>query len=296
MDLRVDFAFKLFFATGDTRYLIMLLNAIFENKQIPRVVTDLTVVNPSLERVAIEDKLSTLDIRATLEDGTSICIEMHLYDVVDLKYKTIRSLARVYSEELESGKKYSNQNNVICISFADGFIKDDSDIPIKNIHSLFYLMERDGHEVLTTDLEMHHINMKKFVNQFEKPPDEIEEICESLTKWLVFITQKKIDNKDAVRKICSGKDMEDAMKVLTRISADKIERQRYQRRLDELHSYNETLRIIEEQKKALADKDQELAEQKKTLADKDAALADKDAALADKDAQIAKLLTQHEAR
>jgi predicted transposase/invertase (TIGR01784 family) len=277
-----------------------------------------------MEKASIEDKLSILDVRATLADGTSICIEMHLYDVIDLKFKTLRSLARVYSEELEPGQKYRDRNNVICISFADGYLRDDSDIPIRKIHSLFYMIERDSHEVLTTDMEMHHINMNKFITQFEKPMDEMEEICESLKKWLVFITQKEIDDKDTVRRICTGKEMEDAMEALTKLSESKIERQRYQRRLDELYSYNELNRRLAEQNKAiadkdavlaeqsvaladrdaalaeqsaaLADKDAALAEQSAALADRDAALADKDAALADKDAQISKLLTQLEAR
>jgi predicted transposase/invertase (TIGR01784 family) len=235
-----------------------------------------------MEKASIEDKLSILDVRATLADGTSICIEMHLYDVIDLKFKTLRSLTRVYSEELESSQKYRNQNNVICISFADGYLRDDSNMPIKKIHSLFYVMERDSHEILTTDMEMHHINMNKFIVQIEKTMDEMEEICESLKKWLVFITQKKIDDKDAVRRVCSGKEMEDAMEALTKLSENKIERQRYQRRLDELHSYNELNR--------------KLAEQSAALADKDAALAEQSVALADKDAQISKLLAQLEAR
>ena len=39
MDLRVDYAFKLFFAAGETKWLISLLNAIFENKGIPRAIS-----------------------------------------------------------------------------------------------------------------------------------------------------------------------------------------------------------------------------------------------------------------
>ena len=39
MDLRVDYAFKLVFGSGDTRFLISLLNAIFESKKFDRKVT-----------------------------------------------------------------------------------------------------------------------------------------------------------------------------------------------------------------------------------------------------------------
>jgi predicted transposase/invertase (TIGR01784 family) len=278
MDLRVDYAFKLFFATKETHRLISLLNAIFENKQIPRIITELSIVNPSLEKAAVEDKLSVLDIRAKLADGTNICIEMHLYDVIALKFKTLRSWARVYGEELQPGQKYRDQNMVICISFAGGHVTDISGKPIKQVHSLFQVMERDSHEVLVPDMELHYINMKAFIKNFEQLAAGTEKNFNKFTKWLILISQKEIKNKEAIMKICAEKELEDAMRTLTNISQDKIARQAYQRRLDELHTYNEIIRQIEAQ----------TAE----IADKDTALADKDAALADKDLQIANLLAQ----
>ena len=38
MDLRVDYAFKLVFGTGDTLPLVSLLNAVFANKKLPRKI------------------------------------------------------------------------------------------------------------------------------------------------------------------------------------------------------------------------------------------------------------------
>jgi hypothetical protein len=57
MDLRVDYAFKLIFGTGNTLFLVSLLNAIFANKKIPQVINSLTIVNPYLEKHSMEDKL-----------------------------------------------------------------------------------------------------------------------------------------------------------------------------------------------------------------------------------------------
>ena len=162
MDLRVDYAFKLLFATGETHRLISLLNAIFENKQIPRVIDALEVVNPFLEKAAIEDKLAILDIRATLQDGTSILIEMHLYDRLALKLKTMRSLARVFGEDLSAGQDYTEQNSAICIAFTNGPVPDVTGKPVKKVHSLFLTMERDSYEVLLSEMELHFIDMKAF--------------------------------------------------------------------------------------------------------------------------------------
>jgi len=77
MDLRIDYAFKLLFTKGNPRLLISLLNAIFANKKIPRVIKSLTVKNPYLDKESSEDKLSIQDIRAELDDGTTILIDYH---------------------------------------------------------------------------------------------------------------------------------------------------------------------------------------------------------------------------
>ena len=269
MDLRVDYAFKLFFATGETRRLVSLLNAIFENKQIPRVVTGLKIVNPFLEKAAAEDKLSVLDIRATLADGTTLCIEMHLYDLTALKYKTLRSWARVYGEDLAPSEGYTEQKSAICISFLNGAVTDAAESPVERIHSLFQVMERDGHEILVSDMELHYINMKAFVKHINKTGEKGAGYNQ-FTKWLIFITQKEIENKEMIKRICAEEEIRDAMKTLSRLSEDKIKRQAYQRRMDELYYYN----------KAMAEKDAALAEQSAVLAEQSAALADKDAEIA----------------
>ena len=67
--------------------------------KINRVVKNVTIRNPFLEKEAATDKLSILDIRAELEDGTTILIEMHLHGLREIKAKTIRSWARAYGED-----------------------------------------------------------------------------------------------------------------------------------------------------------------------------------------------------
>jgi predicted transposase/invertase (TIGR01784 family) len=140
MDMRVDYAFKAFFGTGDTLFLISLLNAIFANKKIPRIIKSLTIVNPHLEKHSKGDKLSILDIRAQLDDGTTILIEMHLYDLDDLKYKTVRSWARAYGEELKAGEGYTTQPPVICVTFANGSLDEGES---QKIHKCCKIMDID---------------------------------------------------------------------------------------------------------------------------------------------------------
>ena len=248
MDLRVDYAFKLFFAAGDKRRLISLLNAIFANKGINRKITDLTIVNPALEKASGDDKLSILDIRAILSDKSTACIEMHMYDLKEFKRKSVRSWARAYAEELDPGQGYLEQRPVICIAFINGPIDDATGAPVEKVHALFQVAERDDHRLLLEDMEMHFINMRAFVNAWRKGGD-----CEAetamFTKWLMLITQAEIKDRDAIISICEEEEeLRMAVETLSRLSADKINRQAYQRRLDEIHSYNMKLAKIDELK------------------------------------------------
>ena len=94
----------------------------------------------------------------------------------------------------------------------------------------------------------------------------------------------------------------DAVQELDRLSQDKNKRLAYQRRLDEVWSYNRILRQIAEKEMALAEKDTVIAEKDTALAEKDTALAEKEtvitemgSALAEKDTEISALRAQLDA-
>jgi hypothetical protein len=157
-------------------------------------------------------------------------------------------------------------------------------------------MERDSHELLLTQMELHYINMTAFVKHFEEMGATGSDY-NNFTKWLMFITHKDIENKEAVRKTCEGDaEMKEAFATLRILGGNEYKREAYYRRLDEKRSYEEVLRrkdaAIADKDAALADKDAALADQAAALADKDAALVNQAAALADKDALIAELMAK----
>ena len=241
MDLRVDYAFKLLFSTGDTLFLISLLNAIFANKKIPRIIKSLTIINPYLEKQSKEDKLSILDIRAELDDGTTTLVEMHLYDLYDLKYKTVRSWARAYGEELKTSEKYSTQPPVICVTFANGSL-DESES--QKIHKCCKIMDIDDHTIFTDAMELHYIDMQAFVKTINEKggigKGETEETM--LANWLAVITEKDINDKSIIKNICEEQEaIGMAVSTLVRLSEDKVTRQAYQKRQDEVMLYNKRI-------------------------------------------------------
>jgi len=264
MDLRVDYAFKLIFGSSDTLFLISLLNAIFANKKISRVIKSLTIENPYLEKHTKGDKLSILDVRAQLDDGTTVLIEMHLYDIDDLKYKTIRSWARTYGEEIKSGDNYSMQPSVICVTFANGSMDDGDN---QKIHKCCKIMDIDDNTIFTDALELHYIDMKAFVKTINKSggigKGETQETM--LANWLAVITEKDIKDKAIIKNICEEQEeISMAVSTLIKLSEDKVTRQEYLKRQDEIVLYNNRINILtrraETAERELKEKDAEIAE------------------------------------
>ncbi|MBG9830950.1 Rpn family recombination-promoting nuclease/putative transposase [Bacillus wiedmannii] len=76
VNLRIDFAFKQLFGTnGSEDILIAFLNAMLQ-KSLDSPITSLQLEDPHLHREYEEDKLSILDISATLNTGTKVNVEM----------------------------------------------------------------------------------------------------------------------------------------------------------------------------------------------------------------------------
>ena len=285
MDLRVDYAFKLIFGTGDTLFLISLLNAIFADKKIPRNIKSLTIVNPYLEKHSREDKLSILDIRAQLDDGSTILIEMHLYDIDDLKYKTIRSWARAYGEELKAGEGYSEQPPVICVTFANGSFDDGES---QKIHKCCKIMDIDDHTIFSDALELHYIDMNAFVKTINKTGciGKGETQDSTLAKWLAVITEKDIEDKKIIKNICrEQEEISMAVSTLVSLSEDKVTRQAYQKRQDEIMLYNKRINDY----KRVAEQESHRAEQERQRAEQaESALEEKDAIIAELRSQLGK--------
>ncbi|MCL2378011.1 MAG: Rpn family recombination-promoting nuclease/putative transposase [Defluviitaleaceae bacterium] len=271
MDLRIDFAFKLLFTRGNPRLLISLLNAIFANKRIPRVIKSLTVKNPYLDKESAEDKLSILDIRAELDDGTTILIEMHMYGLGQLKAKTIRSWARAFGAELEAGENYADQPPTIIIAFTNGtieFTENNENTDTEKIHRLCMIMDSEDFIVFTNAMELHYINMKAFAKAVNAADSiNINDAEEAMfARWLSLITQKEITNKAIIESACKEEEIFMAVSTLARQGEDKYARLDYQRRQDEIYYHNQTLYKIKHAEQ-MAEQAEQMAEQEKHRAD-----------------------------
>ena len=283
MDLRIDYAFKLLFSKGEPRLLISLLNAIFANKKITRIIKSIVIKNPYLDKESDEDKLSILDIRAELDDGTTILIEMHMYGLGELKAKTIRSWARAFGEELEVGGNYAGQPPTITIAFANGQIEPiektrSANADKEKIHRFCMIMDCEDLTVFTDAMELHYIDMKAFAKAVNEADSiNVGDTAEMMfAKWLSIITQKEITNKAIIENVYKDEEeIQMAMSVLVRQSEDKIARQAYQRRKDEIFYYNKNMNERDEYKRRAEDAESALEEKDAIIAQLKARLGEK---------------------
>ncbi|MCL2016770.1 MAG: Rpn family recombination-promoting nuclease/putative transposase [Defluviitaleaceae bacterium] len=247
----------------EVQALISLLNAVFENAGIRRIIKSLTIGNPYLEKRSDDDKLSVLDIIAILDDGTKVLIEMHLYSVYELKFKTIRSWAHTYATWLKESKDYSSQPPVICVSFINEPIDPQNINEVDKVHKCCKIADISTGEIFSDALELHYINMKAYAKSIKTLKNDMT----MLEKWLAVLTEKDLADKTLIKTICDQEEeINMAVATLVKLSADAPTQEEYRKWREEQDERRrrdmELVALREsnaEQKSALAEKDKIIA-------------------------------------
>ena len=132
----------------------------------------------------------------------------------------------------------SGPEATFSVAFIGEAVTDADGIPVEKVHALYQIRERDDHALLIEDVEFHFINMKSFAKEINAGAGNGIE-SESFRNWLMLLTMKDIDDKGKLSALLDEEEeMMSAMETLSNLSQDKVKRQAYQRRLDEINSYN----------------------------------------------------------
>jgi len=156
-------------------------------------------------------------------------------------------------------------------------------------------MDCEDYTVFTDAMELHYIDMKAFAKAVNESGsikiDCAEEVM--FAKWLSIITQKEINDKSIIKNICDEEEIKMAVSALIRQSEDKIARQAYQRRKDEIYFYNmekiEFQRKLEQERKNVekerknVEKERKNTEQEQKKAEKERERAEKEQKKAEKE-------------
>jgi predicted transposase/invertase (TIGR01784 family) len=155
--------------------LISFLNGILYAGQ--STIQDLTILDPYQSPKILGIKSSYLDVKAQLNNGSWVIIEMQVLNVTGFEKRVLYNATKTYSLQLKKGDKYGVLNPVIALTITDFEMFDNITTPI----SRFVLKEKTSLvDYLTSDLELVFVELPKFKTSLSD--------LETLTdKWIYFL-------------------------------------------------------------------------------------------------------------
>ena len=220
IDPKVDYAFKWLFGREEmASLLINLLHAVLNLSTNDRIV-EITILNPFTSKMALNDKLSVLDIRARDQRGRQFNVEMQMLGYLSVRQRLLYYWCKGYTEQLQAGQDYDQLRPTISVCFVDDVILPGTD----DYHSHFRLFDENHAMTLTDDLEIHILELPKF----NKAPGEIET---ALDGWLYFFRHgPELDPAD-LPGLIDRPEIRQGLEGLMELSHTGIEREIYEERM-----------------------------------------------------------------
>ena len=139
--------------------------------------TDLNFDDKDIEPNLIDGKLSKLDIKATLNDGSIVDIEVQVCPYELMAERSLYYWARMYADELDKGEEYKLLKKAITINLLNfNHLKEEP-----GWHNIYKVLNVKSHNLLTTHLEMHFLELPKFTFK------DIRKLRES-EKWMMYFS------------------------------------------------------------------------------------------------------------
>ncbi len=172
---KTDYAFKRIFGSNQSKeILISFLNAILYQEK--DVIKDLEILNPYSPGASFGLKDTYLDVKAKLDNNTTVLIEMQVLNKYAFDKRVMYNAAKSYANQLESGERYILLNPVIALTIID-FIMFDNNTEIINS---FVFQEEKQKFVYNEEIKLVFLELRKF----NKTLEELNNISD---KWIYFI-------------------------------------------------------------------------------------------------------------
>ena len=266
IDPKVDYAFKFLFGNEqNTQPLIHLLHAVL-NPTPEEQIAEVQILNPFSAKMAMDEKLSILDIKARDQSGRYFNVEMQMLAKPGLRQRIPYYWARLYVDQLESGQDYQLLKPTISVCFVDGVL-----FPAVPAYDLaFRLMDPTHGVVLTEDLAIHFFELPKFRLT-------AQELATPLDLWLYFLRHAEGLDPGSLPGSLQTMEIQQAMEVLTMLAQVDIQKELYEGRIKVRRDELMTERWVAE---ARADLERAQAELQRAQADAVRAQADAEQARA----------------
>ncbi|HHL0974708.1 TPA: Rpn family recombination-promoting nuclease/putative transposase [Bacillus cereus] len=188
VNLRIDFAFKQLFGTkGNEGILIGFLNAILQ-KTLPAPITSVTLEDPHLQKEYKEDKLSIMDVRATLGTGEFVNVEIQIANKHDIQKRSLYYWSKLYASQMQEGMPYSKLQQAITINVLDFVLYRDHE----HFTTTGVLWDAEKELRISEDIEIHYIELPKLVAKWRK--EQVNPWQDVLVRWLLLLAANEDPN------------------------------------------------------------------------------------------------------
>jgi predicted transposase/invertase (TIGR01784 family) len=208
LDPKLDLVFsKLFGAEQNRNLLIGLLNAVL---QPPEPIVSVELLPTHDQSLEVDGKPIVLDLRARLEGGEQIDVEMQTRGHPALRERGLFYWGRLYTGQLQRGTPYPELRRCVVI-----FIMDFVELEGERFHSIFQARERHGAELLTDHFELHFVELPKLPARWASAGGNDEP---SLAAWCRFLSA----SADEELELLAEQDpiLKQAKHALEQLSAD----------------------------------------------------------------------------
>lgn len=203
---------------------LSFLNSIL-NKDEHEYFTDITFLDKDNEPLTLDGKLSKLDIRADLNDGTQVDIEVQVCPFTLMAQRSLYYWSKMYSEQLGKGIQYQKLQKAITINLlAFDYLKDEQDW-----HNIYNLLNVKSHNKLTDHIEIHFLELPKFTLK------DIRKIRTS-EAWIAYFSGN-YSKKELEEIAMTTPVIKEAVEFEDTFLQDKMERRAYEQREKAIKDY-----------------------------------------------------------
>ena len=175
-----------------------------------------------------EGKAPELDIVAKLNDGSLVNIEVQIAKQEDYSKRALFYWSRLYAYQLPKGHHYSELKQTISINLLN-FNHFSHD----RYHSSHHIRDDVDQSILTNDLEMHFIELKKF--KFS----DIKKLKRADT-WIAYFSSECTDEERKVIAM-TNPAIKEALNYEMLFSQDEVKRREYELQEKAIRDYNATM-------------------------------------------------------
>ncbi|MCA9711531.1 MAG: Rpn family recombination-promoting nuclease/putative transposase [Myxococcales bacterium] len=219
LDPKLDVVFKLLL----TRAPVLLLDMV--QAVLARPVRALDILDPSIPGELSSDKQVVLDIRAVLDDGARVDLEMQMRTRPALAERIVFYSARDYADQLRSGDGYGRLTPTVGILWMVEPLVAELD----RFHSIFELRERHANVRLSDQLAIHVLQLSCF------SPTGASGYTGAVERWARFFLARDDDELDGLA--AEDPIMATAKETLDQLSLDPTARRLAREREDALKLY-----------------------------------------------------------